>query len=429
MKKAVKFIAAVMMIVLLCANLTGCLLMLLDYEEDTTSTTEEGQPDNDNEVEVNHDSTTETNAVVEETEKKNDEQSPIGSKDNPYVLDADIWFAEHRAGKTQEKYINKWVNVRGIVLTISKYGSLNGYYLAGGKGSGLVCWVYSDKLEAQYGEYIDYVGKVTVEDSGHIEISDGEIKSASLPANKQKSPITISDWSWSRDYFGGVEWNFRLTNNTDKTVKYVTMEWSCYNAVGDLVYDEITGKSKHGVKYTGPLNPNETTDYLCNSTRFYSHSFNSSKFTLLQVEFVDGTIIQINDKAYTDCYVDKLEAEIVIGINGIKYIVNNNLNTCYIADIGTCTDTYIGILSSLYGKEVTAIGDFAFANVSFIETVSITTALKSIGNGAFSNCTSLTAINYYGTVEEWNAISKGENWNQNVPATEVICLDGTVPLK
>lgn len=411
-------------VVLVVVYLIVCACVALFWEDDTenaasaetTSITERTTP----------------SILLKDTTQANDstEEMLMGSSvSNPYVLNADVWFSEHCTGKTEIKYIDKWVKVSGTVLTISDYSDLKGYYLAGGKGAGLVCWVYSDKLDAQHGEYIEYVGKVTVEDPKHIEISDGEIKNVSIPTNKQKSPITISDWSWSRDYVGGIEWNFRLTNNTDKTVKYFTMVWNCYNAVGDLVYDEITGKSTHGVKYTGPLNPNETTGYLCNSTRFYSHSFNSSKFTLLQVEFTDGTIIQINDKAYTDYYVDKLEAETVIGNNGIKYIVNNSLNTCYIVDIGTCTDTYIGILSSLYGDTVTGIGDFAFANVVFIEKVSISTTLKSIGQGAFSNCTSLAKIEYYGTIEEWNDISKGENWNQNVPATEVICSDGIVPLK
>ena len=37
--------------------------------------------------------------------------------------------------------------------------------------------------------------------------------------------------------------------------------------------------------------------------------------------------------------------------------------------------------------------------------------VTSIGNWAFSRCSSLTSINYRGTQAQWNAISKGSSWN------------------
>jgi hypothetical protein len=52
-----------------------------------------------------------------------------------------------------------------------------------------------------------------------------------------------------------------------------------------------------------------------------------------------------------------------------------------------------------------------------------------IGARAFYECSSLTSITFEGTVVEWNAISKSDSWNDQVPATEVICSDGTVSLK
>lgn len=236
----------------------------------------------------------------EEIETEQESSNEKGSKNNPYILNADTWHAKHCAGTSQTHYIDKWVKVTGTVLSISDYGSLKGYYLSGGPGSGLVCWVEGGSLTAQYGQKIEYIGKVTVEDSKQVEISDGQIKSASWPTNKPKSPITISNWTWERDYAGGVEWNFQFNNNTNKVVKYITMEWNCYNAVGDLVYDEITGKCSHGVKFTGPLEVGQTSDLLCNTNLFYNYSYQSSKLTKLTVEFMDGTIIYISSKGYTD---------------------------------------------------------------------------------------------------------------------------------
>ncbi|MBE6601550.1 MAG: leucine-rich repeat domain-containing protein [Ruminococcaceae bacterium] len=75
------------------------------------------------------------------------------------------------------------------------------------------------------------------------------------------------------------------------------------------------------------------------------------------------------------------------------------------------------------------IGDFAFSSCSHLESITLPNSVTSIGKYAFYNCSSLTSITFQGTVVEWNAISKGPDWNYNVPATEVVCSDGTVKLK
>jgi len=36
----------------------------------------------------------------------------------------------------------------------------------------------------------------------------------------------------------------------------------------------------------------------------------------------------------------------------------------------------------------------------------------------------LETITYNGTIEEWNAIAKKSQWNQDIPATVVHCSDG-----
>ena len=121
----------------------------------------------------------------------------------------------------------------------------------------------------------------------------------SAPAEKTKSPVTISEWSW-REFAGGDEWNFKFTNNTDKTIKYITLGWDCYNAV---VYDQSTYKSSMSAQYTGPLEPGETTTFLSHTFHLYSCSFQSTKLTKLQVEFMDGTVIHVTDDLYTDIIV------------------------------------------------------------------------------------------------------------------------------
>ncbi|MBQ7712345.1 MAG: leucine-rich repeat protein, partial [Clostridia bacterium] len=60
---------------------------------------------------------------------------------------------------------------------------------------------------------------------------------------------------------------------------------------------------------------------------------------------------------------------------------------------------------------VTSIGVSAFSGCTGLTTVTIPSTVTSIGSYAFRNCTGLTTINFQGTMAQWNAISKGSDWN------------------
>lgn len=77
---------------------------------------------------------------------------------------------------------------------------------------------------------------------------------------------------------------------------------------------------------------------------------------------------------------------------------------------------------------VTVIEKYAFYECNSLISVTIGNSVTSIGEQAFYECTSLDAINYAGTMEQWNSITKGLDWNLNVPATYVQCTDGQVAL-
>jgi hypothetical protein len=62
-------------------------------------------------------------------------------------------------------------------------------------------------------------------------------------------------------------------------------------------------------------------------------------------------------------------------------------------------------------SSVTSIGNSAFYYCSKLTSVDIPDSVTSIGNGAFYSCSNLRTINYTGTDEQWNAISKGTDWN------------------
>ena len=88
----------------------------------------------------------------------------------------------------------------------------------------------------------------------------------------------------------------------------------------------------------------------------------------------------------------------------------------------------IRLTSVTIGNSVTSIGNDAFYNCTNLTKVTIPNSVTNIGEGAFWKCTGLTSVTFNGTMEEWNAISKDYNWKVGVPATEVVCSDGTISI-
>ena len=98
------------------------------------------------------------------------------------------------------------------------------------------------------------------------------------------------------------------------------------------------------------------------------------------------------------------------------------------------TVTFVGNFSfiaceSLTGitipDSVTIIGDYAFMDCIGLTSITIPLSMKSIGRSAFQSCRNLTGISFNGTISEFYVISKGYNWNFQVPAKYAVCSDGS----
>jgi hypothetical protein len=101
------------------------------------------------------------------------------------------------------------------------------------------------------------------------------------------------------------------------------------------------------------------------------------------------------------------------GKTATSFTIPNGVTTIGDSAFAFCT----GLTSITIPSGVTSIGDSAFSYCTELTSITIPSGITSIGLWAFRGCTELTTINFCGASEEWNAITKGVDWNQNCPAS------------
>ena len=80
------------------------------------------------------------------------------------------------------------------------------------------------------------------------------------------------------------------------------------------------------------------------------------------------------------------------------------------------------------GNSVTTIGERAFTGCYNLVEIAISNSITTIGDYAFFYSSNLESITFDGTIEQWDNITFGSDWNFGVPPTEVVCSDGSVAL-
>jgi len=75
---------------------------------------------------------------------------------------------------------------------------------------------------------------------------------------------------------------------------------------------------------------------------------------------------------------------------------------------------------------VTSINERAFCFCSRLTSITLPDSVTSIGEYALNYCNALTSITFEGTVEQWNAIVKGSNWNYYTGEYTIYCSDGEI---
>lgn len=183
----------------------------------------------------------------------------------------------------------------------------------------------------------------------------------------------------------------------------------------------------------------------------------------LATNFVLGDTSIVADEDYIYIYkeelggyevmaIDKTKAEygaIKTGINGLSTValalkafahvdLTENSNLIFVPEIpdditiiGQWAFMYCRNLKSITfanNSQLATIESGAFEDCKSLASIKFPASVITIGTNAFLRCANLKDITFEGTIAQWNAITKGYNWNKNVPATHVQCTDGTVEL-
>ena len=127
----------------------------------------------------------------------------------------------------------------------------------------------------------------------------------------------------------------------------------------------------------------------------------------------DGSVTSIGERAFYNC----ISLTSVTIPDSVTSIGNGAFSDCS------------GLTSVTIPDSVTSVGYSAFWGCSGLTSVTIGNSVTSIGYSAFRDCSGLKNITYTGNIADWRNITKGINWNYEVPTDCVIhCTDGDIKI-
>lgn len=131
-------------------------------------------------------------------------------------------------------------------------------------------------------------------------------------------------------------------------------------------------------------------------TKIGQNAFNS--YTKLTSITIPATVTEIDWAAFSWC------------TNLTAITIPNSVTTIARDTFGGCS----GLTKVIIPNGVTVIEDDLFNRCSNLAEITLPAGITAIGDYVFYNCSNLANIYFRGTEEQWNAITKADNWNTNM---------------
>ncbi len=138
----------------------------------------------------------------------------------------------------------------------------------------------------------------------------------------------------------------------------------------------------------------------------------------------------VESQAYNDAYKDaekkaRKEAEKDAKKKVFENQSSSNLASVRYPDLGTYAfDKNGNVTHVIVSTNATKIPKKAFDNFKLLSTVIIPASVTVISNDAFDDCKKLENIIYLGTEEQWRAIKKKDDWDEDTGNYTIVCIDG-----
>ncbi len=204
--------------------------------------------------------------------------------------------------------------------------------------------------------------------------------------------------------------------------------WQCTGLTSVTIPDSVTSIGSYAFLQCTGL----TSVSIPNSVTSIGSSAFAGCSGLTSVTIPDS-VTSIGDYAFYNCsgLTSVTIPDSVTSIGNYAFHVCSGLTSITIPDGVTSIgegafECCFGLTSITIPDGVTSIGEGAFHGCTGLTSVTIPDSVTSIGSYAFYGCTELTEIHYSGTMEQWNSISKGSDWNYNTGTYTIYCNNGNI---
>ena len=140
-----------------------------------------------------------------------------------------------------------------------------------------------------------------------------------------------------------------------------------------------------------------------------------------------GTLSLYQNSEWAKQVSDFIEDTTIIGDNVIMYTSTYQVTPYNASVFGAkiVSNTYEnGHGEIIFDAPVTQIGNQAFYNNTYLQSITIPNSVTSIGSNAFYGCSNLTNVNYLGDISGWCGITFANSSSNPTYLTKKLCING-----